>query len=120
MSAKLQEFEANFEQNLSTKNNQVETELDEWKRNLDQKISKLAQNYEVSRKELEHGYDAEAHHANFAQKEQVKQNIDKWVSRQRQTDRKAARHLENFFIGQPRRRRDFRALYRHGEKFKLR
>lgn len=29
---------------------------------------------------LEHGYDAEAHHANFAQKEHVKQNIDKWVS----------------------------------------
>lgn len=30
--------------------------------------------------ELENSYDAEAHHANFAQKEQVKQNIDKWVS----------------------------------------
>lgn len=29
---------------------------------------------------LEHGYDAEAHHANFAQKEHVKQRIDKWVS----------------------------------------
>ena len=29
---------------------------------------------------LEDGYDAEAHHANFAQKEHVKQNIDKWVS----------------------------------------
>ena len=30
--------------------------------------------------ELENVYDAEAHHANFAQKEHVKQNIDKWVS----------------------------------------
>ena len=30
--------------------------------------------------ELENVYDAEAHHANFAQKEHVKQRIDKWVS----------------------------------------
>lgn len=56
MSAKLQEFEATFNQTLSTKNNQIDSELSEWKHDFDSRLTSITNNYEDSRRQIESKY----------------------------------------------------------------
>ncbi len=56
MSAKIQEFESEFNQTLSTKSNQIDSDLAEWKHELDTKLSTLTNTYEDSRKKVETKY----------------------------------------------------------------
>lgn len=56
LNAKLAEFESSFSQTLSAKHNQVDTDLAEWKRDLDSKLTILKNDYEDSRREIETKY----------------------------------------------------------------
>ena len=56
MSAKLVDFEKSFNNNILTKNNEIDSQLSGWKVELDTKLSELAGNYEAQRKDVEQAY----------------------------------------------------------------
>ena len=56
MSAKIQEFESEFNQTLSTKSNQIDSDLAEWKHELDSKLTSISNTYEDSRRKVEAQY----------------------------------------------------------------
>ena len=56
MSAKLIDFEKAFNNNILTKNNEIDSQLSGWKVELDTKLSEIAGSYESQRKDVEQNY----------------------------------------------------------------
>ena len=56
MSSKLKEFEVVFNQTLATHTDQIDSDIADWKHDLDSKLSALMNNYEDARREVEKNY----------------------------------------------------------------
>ena len=88
MSAKLEDFEKAFNNNILTKNNEIDSALSGWKIELDTKLSEISGTYENSRNELEQTYQNE-----------LKANLASIVSRTTEQYEKLADAVQKSKVG---------------------